>query len=156
MTEGERVLDRGNGAAVVWRAMKTALLSCRSVDYVTVYRLTCEHTDPQTGKVIEPGWGFSFDCDAAGKVDETRLQPAALANLRAIRAGTLPTTPLTVESHEERQTVAAVMRCDCGAKFTLNDSWATGCDCGREYNGSGQLLAPRSQWGEETGEEGTF
>jgi hypothetical protein len=26
------------------------------------------------------------------------------------------------------------------------------CECGRDYNWGGQLLAPRSQWGEETGE----
>ncbi len=26
------------------------------------------------------------------------------------------------------------------------------CVCGRDYNMSGQLLAPRSQWGAETGE----
>lgn len=26
------------------------------------------------------------------------------------------------------------------------------CDCGADYNMSGQILAPRSQWGEETGE----
>jgi hypothetical protein len=48
----------------------------------------------------------------------------------------------------------AVARCDCGARVHLGDSWANECGrCGREYNGSGQLLAPRSQWGWETGEE---
>lgn len=26
------------------------------------------------------------------------------------------------------------------------------CDCGADYNGSGDLLASREQWGEETGE----
>jgi len=26
------------------------------------------------------------------------------------------------------------------------------CECGRDYNMSGQLLAPRAQWGEDTGE----
>lgn len=26
------------------------------------------------------------------------------------------------------------------------------CDCGRDYNMSGDVLAPRSHWGEETGE----
>ena len=44
------------------------------------------------------------------------------------------------------------MRCDCGR--TLNAGRGdTDCEgCGREYNSAGQLLAPRSQWGEETGE----
>lgn len=46
-----------------------------------------------------------------------------------------------------------VIECKCGEKIELDSSWANECDnCGREYNGFGQLLAPRSQWGEETGE----
>lgn len=42
--------------------------------------------------------------------------------------------------------------CRCGANLTLWSAWANTCRCGLEYNGCGQLLAPRSQWGEETGE----
>lgn len=45
-----------------------------------------------------------------------------------------------------------VIRCDCGCELTLYSGWANGCDCGLEYNGSGQQLAPRRFWGEETGE----
>lgn len=46
------------------------------------------------------------------------------------------------------------MICDCGKTL---DHGGPGADiecqhCGREYNSAGQLLAPRSQWGEETGE----
>ena len=41
--------------------------------------------------------------------------------------------------------------CICGRKV-----WCSGftntCECGREYNWAGQMLAPRCQWGEETGE----
>ena len=41
----------------------------------------------------------------------------------------------------------------CGRKVVLETAWANECEgCGTEYNGSGQRLAPRSQWGEETGE----
>jgi hypothetical protein len=40
----------------------------------------------------------------------------------------------------------------CGNEMYLQDFTNT-CDvCERDYNMSGQLLAPRSQWGEETGE----
>jgi len=47
----------------------------------------------------------------------------------------------------------AIVRCDCGHEIELHDSMANGCDhCDREYNGSGQLLADRCFWGEETGE----
>jgi len=45
-----------------------------------------------------------------------------------------------------------VIRCGCGARLELDSSWANECACGLEYNGSGQQLAPREQWGEETGE----
>ena len=46
-----------------------------------------------------------------------------------------------------------VIECRCGCHIELWSSWANEClNCEAEYNGSGQLLAPRSQWGEETGE----
>ncbi len=42
--------------------------------------------------------------------------------------------------------------CDrCGAKVWLTGFTNT-CDCGADYNRGGDLLAPRSQWGYETGE----
>ena len=52
--------------------------------------------------------------------------------------------------HLER--IPMVIKCDCGRKLELWDSWANSCDCGREYNNGGQQLAPRCFWGEETGE----
>lgn len=45
----------------------------------------------------------------------------------------------------------AIGRCHCGAEVALSGFTNT-CECGRDYNMSGQELAPRSQWGEETGE----
>lgn len=46
-----------------------------------------------------------------------------------------------------------VVLCNCGDIVECWDSWANECDkCGTEYNGSGQELAPRNQWGWETGE----
>lgn len=44
-----------------------------------------------------------------------------------------------------------VVKCDCGAEV-LCSHFTNTCDCGRDYNMSGSLLADRSQWGEETGE----
>lgn len=50
-----------------------------------------------------------------------------------------------------------VVQCHCGNQVELDNSWANECDrCGSEYNGSGQHLAPRGQWGEETDEIGHF
>jgi hypothetical protein len=42
----------------------------------------------------------------------------------------------------------------CNRELVLYSSWANECPhCHREFNGSGQALAPRSCWGEETGED---
>jgi hypothetical protein len=130
------------------------LLSPRSYKTVISYRLTCEHTNPD-GSVIESGWGFSFDCDAEGN-PLPGMNPIARANLEDCKAGRISVTPLELHRSEREVMSPPVIRCDCGQKLTLWNSWATSCDCGREFNGSGQLLADRAQWGEETGEEGTF
>ena len=46
-----------------------------------------------------------------------------------------------------------VVRCTCGSEVHCSSSWANECrSCGTEFNGSGQTLAPRHFWGEETGE----
>jgi hypothetical protein len=40
----------------------------------------------------------------------------------------------------------------CGDELELPDFTNTCPHCGSDYNSSGQRLAPREQWGEETGE----
>ena len=40
----------------------------------------------------------------------------------------------------------------CGEKMSLGNFTNTCRNCGADYNSAGQLLAPREQWGEETGE----
>ena len=40
---------------------------------------------------------------------------------------------------------------DCGNEVELTGFTNT-CDCRADYNWSGQRLAPRERWGEETGE----
>ena len=45
------------------------------------------------------------------------------------------------------------MRCDCGKTLDIEGCGDVECQkCGAEYNSAGQRLAPREQWGEETGE----
>jgi len=46
----------------------------------------------------------------------------------------------------------AVWKCDCGTELLCEDFTNTCEKCGADYNQSGQRLAPREQWGEETGE----
>lgn len=50
-----------------------------------------------------------------------------------------------------REVERKVGRCLCGREVGLLFFTNT-CECGRDYNMSGQLLASREQWGEETGE----
>jgi hypothetical protein len=45
-----------------------------------------------------------------------------------------------------------VIRCACGTEVPLYDSFLNTCACGADYDGGGMRLAPREQWGEETGE----
>lgn len=98
----------------------------------------------------DKGSGYSFDSDEAGNVDADKLNEVARANFDRMVAGDWPRDVRRFESHWVE---AAVIECDCGAPVELGSSWANSCEkCGREYNGSGQLLASRSQWGEETGE----
>lgn len=69
-------------------------------------------------------------------------QPYAQTRLRY-------TSEVAYENGERPISIA----CVCG--FMLDHPGAgrdAVCSCGREYNSGGQLLAPREQWGEETGE----
>jgi len=52
---------------------------------------------------------------------------------------------------ERRYYQPPILLCSCGAEVVLSGFTNT-CRCHRDYNSSGQLLASRDQWGEETGE----
>jgi len=47
------------------------------------------------------------------------------------------------------------VRCDCRRKVICTGMTTT-CECGRDFNWNGDLLAPRDMWGEETGEHWTY
>ena len=47
----------------------------------------------------------------------------------------------------------AVIRCDVCTMHVELHGFTNSCSCGADYNMSGDMLAPRSQWGEETGED---
>lgn len=46
---------------------------------------------------------------------------------------------------------APVVQCDCGREVVC-ERFTNTCECGADYGPSGSRLAPREQWGEETGE----
>lgn len=122
------------------------IISHRSIETHVSYRLFFEWADSR-------GAGFSFPCDENGKVNEV-LQPAAQENLRKCLSNGFEGRQIHdrgIQRSESTHRVPAVGKCDCGRKVTL-DSFTNTCDCGADYNMSGQCLAPREQWGEETGE----
>lgn len=97
------------------------------------------------------GTGLGFECDKDGNVDLTKLQPAGLANYHIGMRGEGYEKPEVVE-FTNRFVECAIGKCDaCGRHVHLSHS-DNDCDCGAIYNLFGQRLAPREQWGEETGE----
>lgn len=101
--------------------------------------------------VDDPGAGFGFDCDEHGNVLTEQFSPEALDNLAKCLSGEFNVTDDGIEKYEWSYTQPAIGRCSCGSEVELY-GFTNSCSCGRDYNSSGQLLAPRSQWGEETGE----
>jgi hypothetical protein len=100
-----------------------------------------------------PGCGYSFPCDEAGRVDESEMTPASRANLAACREDAkCEFKAPVIDRREWHYREPAVGRCGCGREVELGHFTNTCDGCGADYNGSGQRLAPRAQWGEETGE----
>lgn len=56
-----------------------------------------------------------------------------------------------VLEYQQKQGGYTVVECDCGRHLSCY-GFTTTCECGRDYNWNGSQLAPRSQWGYETGE----
>ena len=100
--------------------------------------------------VETPGWGYSFPCDEAGNIQS--LNPTASANLAYAIAHPELFIPNGVEKREWSYFQPAIGKCSCGREVDLAHFTNT-CNCGADYNMSGQRLAPRQFWGEETGEQ---
>lgn len=96
----------------------------------------------------DPGSGFSFTCDERGEIIVTDVNRQ---NVEGCLSGAFDVIDHGVVRDERSYTVPAVLRCDCGADVAL-EGFTNTCRCGADYNMSGQRLASRSQWGEETGE----
>jgi hypothetical protein len=79
--------------------------------------------------------GYWFQCRECGETFESKDRDA-----KCVKCG------------NDFLRMRKIIKCDCGESLLLFDSMTNGCNCGREYNGSGQELAPRRFWGEETGE----
>ncbi len=123
------------------------IIQQRSVEIRTKYHRSFYQLG-QTG-------GFWFDCDKDGNVDASSLNPDARRNFAACLTGMIDGVRIIDEGaqcYDERHVTPKIGRCSCGGEVHL-DRFTNTCDsCGKDYNRSGQELAPREQWGEETGE----
>lgn len=103
-----------------------------------------------------PGAGFGFPCDESGRVDRVAMKPSGRANYDACALGIHAVRLEGVLRFENRYTSPRIGECeDCGGEVILDAFTCTCRQCGADYNMSGQRLAPREQWGEETGEHWT-
>lgn len=98
-------------------------------------------------------WGYSFACEADGTLRPFN-NPDAEANYNLCLGGDVRGTKVVaggLQGRPYRYKVAASGTCDCGRRLEL-PGFTNTCECGKDYNSSGQELAPRSQWGNDTNE----
>jgi len=103
----------------------------------------------------ERGWGFSFACDKEGNVKIEELTEYGRKNFLACMEGEVEGRKVHhvgIRQQVSHWSEPPVGECNCGQKVELGGFTNTCERCGRDYNFAGQELAPRSQWGEETGE----
>ena len=102
---------------------------------------------------------FGFDCDPKGNIDEEKLHPAALENYKSCEAGTKEVNGvkmhfIEVKKYERTLRHDRIGLCDvCEEKIWLSDPLTNTCNCGAEYNMSGQRLRPREEWEENYDED---
>ena len=102
-----------------------------------------------------PGSGYNFPCDATGAILADEMSEVAYESLaachRAVAEGRMDDLGTTRYEHAYYE--PATIACDrCGEVVELRGFTNTCPTCGADYSLSGQLPAPREQWGEETGE----
>lgn len=96
--------------------------------------------------------GFSFPCDEKGNVYIEKLQPLAREHYEKCISGEYDVIDNGIEVYRWNYTEPAIGECMCGEEVELFGFTNTCESCERDYNMSGQLLASREYWGEETGE----
>ena len=111
----------------------------------------------QTYAIRGTGAGYSFTCDENGEVDVENMNPDARVNYDYCKAGVNERgeiiTATGVRKSEHNWVEEAIGKCDdCGRWVELSGFTNTCENCGADYSKSGQRLAPREQWGVETGE----
>jgi hypothetical protein len=114
---------------------------------VTVLSYGLDFQDKQS-----PGSSLCFDCDADGTLLPFKY-PETEANYKLAIASPDRYAAPKVVNFSYSDTEYATGACDVCKHVMQLKSFTNTCEqCGTDYNSSGQRLAPRSQWGEDTGE----
>ena len=98
----------------------------------------------------EPSGGFTFPCDENGVL--LKLNPCAEDNYKKCVDGEYDVVNEGIRKHTSSYMSPAIGVCSCGCKVELANFTNTCEKCESDYNLNGDLLAPRTQWGYETGE----
>lgn len=97
--------------------------------------------------------GYAFDCDENGfLIGRSSYSDENSRNLIDCLLGNNNTVYKGIVSYYNSYTEPAIGLCDCCGGEVLLEGFTNTCSCGADYNSSGQILADRSFWGEETGE----
>lgn len=103
------------------------------------------------------GAGFGFDLEADGRIPANYCEEAAINYYLCLTGQKKDdqghgVIDKGIETWTQRYREPAIGKCHCGEEISLGNFTNTCDKCGADYNSSGQRLAPREQWGEETGE----
>lgn len=107
----------------------------------TVYMRTFEYLNTPEGS----HHGFAFDCDKDGNLFGYH------ENYSKCLSGEIKVRDTGIETRTYTYTDPRIGECECGEHVYL-EHFTNTCGCGRDYNMSGDELAPREQWGDDTGE----
>ena len=116
----------------------------------------CEVSHQLGFNIPNTGCGYSFECDENGNIDIESLNPDAQENYQRCLKGENERgekiVPGEVRELHSNWIEPACGKCECGTTVELEGFTNTCEGCGEDYDSCGQNLAPREQWGIETGE----
>jgi|GEM_PF-1923253 len=102
-------------------------------------------------RVDTPTAGLAFDLDSTDK-PILRTEESERSYARAVAGVGTEYLPPVRRTHTNKVRDYGTGVCACGSHVSFGWGDSTCVSCGAEYNSAGQRLAPRHQWGEETGE----
>ena len=94
-----------------------------------------------------PGRGFSFPCDASGRIARTDLRPAMRERYdHCVEDEVLHYKTPVVRVVDVQVYDHGAVECMCGHPHELKGETSACTACGQLFNATGQFLLPRSKW----------